>query len=305
MGNSQNTSPPMIGHNTQVITAQCLEGSFIRIPNHGHLRTAWFGQASGRHGKNVTKKALQYIRKHFKEGRDHILWASTEWWGDPWSGSKKKLMVTYTMPIGLTVFEPNNHTRTITANEGQYVSIPQDVSIIKAFWGKPSQPKKKRVTEIAQKLVESSRNRSFCANREIFGNPWFSSGNLVLILECSEPIKVFQDNASIPIADVVVEVVNATDFEKMDVQSVPVQSAPVQIQSVPVQTVPVPSAPAVQIQTVSVQTVSEPPIRATPIALVHATEVRNTPIQEISYVQAEPVQYPTAPSAPPILKSDE
>ena len=147
MGNSQKGNGPMAGHNTNVITAQCLEGGFVRIPNQGHLRTAWFGQASGSHGKNVTKKASQYMRKHFKEGRDHVLWASTEWWGDPWSGSKKKLLVTYTMPVGLTVYEPNNHNRTITANEGQYVSIPIDVSVIKAFWGKPSEPKKKNVTD--------------------------------------------------------------------------------------------------------------------------------------------------------------
>ena len=160
MGNSQKGNGPMVGHNINVITAQCLEGGFIRIPNQGHLRTAWFGQASGSHGKNVTKKASQYIRKHFKEGRDHVLWASTEWWGDPWSGSKKKLLVTYTMPVGLVVYEPNNHNRTITANEGQYVSIPIDVSVIKAFWGKPSEPKKKNVTDKYVPLLSHTLSHS-------------------------------------------------------------------------------------------------------------------------------------------------
>eukprot|EP00938_MAST-03A_sp_MAST-3A-sp1_P005954 g5954.t1 len=263
MGNSQKNNGPMIGHNTNVITAQCLEGGFVRIPNQGHLRTAWFGQASGSHGRNVTKKASQYIRKNFKEGRDHVLWASTEWWGDPWSGSKKKLLITYTMPVGLTVHEPNQHNRTITANEGQYVSIPMDVSVIKAFWGKPSEPKKKNVTDKVKKILKSCGRRPFCATRKTLGNPWFNSGSLVLILECSEPIKVYQDNASIPVADVVVEVVDTqSDFEKKSVQSTPVQSMPVQsmpVQAVPVQSMPVQAVPvqSMPVQAVPVQSMSE------------------------------------------------
>ena len=83
-----------------------------------------------------------------------------------------------------------------------------------------------------KKILESCGRRPFCATRKALGNPWFNSGSLVLILECSEPIKVYQDNASIPVADVVVEVVyTLSDLRRHTVchpvrthQSVPVQS---------------------------------------------------------------------------------
>ena len=184
-----------------------------------------------------------------------------------------------------------------------------------------------------KKILESCGRRPFCATRKALGNPWFNSGSLVLILECSEPIKVYQDNASIPVADVVVEVVDTqSDFGKMPMQSMPVQSVPVQsVQSMPVQVqympgqaIPVQSMPvqAVPVQSIPVQ--SSAPIKTSPV-VAHATRVEgntsvqgtfvqatqvvgSTPIQgTYGVTQATPVlqQQATAPSAPPMLKYDE
>ena len=136
----------------------------------------------------------------------------------------------------------------------------------------------------------------------------------MLILECSEPIKVYQDNASIPVADVVVEVVDTqSDFGKMPVQSMPVQSVPVQsvqsmpVQSMPVQAVPVQSMPvqAVPVQSMSVQPVQTMPVQAVPVqpipvvqsstsiktspVVTHATRVEGNSSVQGTFVQATQV----------------
>ena len=186
------------------------ENESITIPRGAVILGAYFGDPKNlSRGKDVTRSVVKYVR----EKNRMTVFASVEFFGDPWYGSRKQLQVKLALAVGSRaqatvtreesakiksakkfdeyfesvgekmVGEGSKMNRGLsydeyylTADEDETLTIPKEALILAAYFGDPKDfVRGKDVTKEVIKFVRGKNALTIAASVEWFGDPWFGS----------------------------------------------------------------------------------------------------------------------------------
>ena len=123
-----------------LITVSCIQNSLLRVPKCAKIEQAWYGnQTTQLNGRFVTDQVRKLKTRFFQDKDqkgDFVIFANSKLLGDTSRDATKKLVVTYRMPKGIQVDNPQDQISRIEVKIGDTTPmLKYDTYLFRARFG--------------------------------------------------------------------------------------------------------------------------------------------------------------------------